>query len=150
MAEKEMTIAPQRMPKRVHGAIHAVGRRKESVARVYLAPGEGQVIVNGHPADEYFRADSFMKERFRQIALKPFEVTETLGKYNVKANIRGGGSTGQLEALCHGIARALLGVNPDFRKPLKEEGLLTRDSRAVERKKYGLHKARRAEQFSKR
>ena len=150
MTEKELTVAPQRMPKKVHGAFHAVGRRKESVARVYLAPGEGQVMVNGKPANVYFRADSFMSERFKLVAMKPFEVTETLGKFNVKANIRGGGSTGQLEALCHGIARALLGVNPDFRKSLKEEGLLTRDSRAVERKKYGLHKARRAEQFSKR
>lgn len=150
MVEKIAVPVVQRMPKKVNGAIHAVGRRKESVARVYLSPGDGQMTINGLPANQYFRADSFMSERFKQVALKPFEVTDTVGKYNVKANIRGGGSTGQLGALSQGIARALLGVNPDFRKPLKEEGLLTRDARAVERKKYGLHKARRAEQFSKR
>lgn len=144
------TVVQQRMPKEIHGYIHAVGRRKESVARVYLSPGDGTVTVNGKPVDEYFRADVFMKERVQQNALRPLEITETLGKYNVKANIRGGGSTGQLEALRHGIARALLGVNPGFRKVLKEDGLLTRDSRMVERKKYGLHKARRAEQYSKR
>jgi small subunit ribosomal protein S9 len=150
MAEATETATKPRLPKQVHGYIHAIGRRKEAVARVYLKPGEGRVLVNGRPAEEYFRADPFIKDLFRQIALKPFEVTDTLGKYDVKANIRGGGPKGQLEALRLGIARALLGVNPEFRKVLKEEGLLTRDSRMVERKKYGLHKARRAEQYSKR
>ncbi|OGF54156.1 MAG: 30S ribosomal protein S9 [Candidatus Fraserbacteria bacterium RBG_16_55_9] len=138
------------MPRKVHNYIHAIGRRKESVARVYLAKGEGQVVVNGRPAEEYFRADSYSKERFKQVALRPFTLTDTLGKYDVKARIRGGGPTGQLEALRLGIARALLGVNPEFRKVLKGEGLLTRDPRMVERKKYGLHKARRGQQFSKR
>jgi len=146
----EETAVKRRLPKKIHDYIHAIGRRKESVARVYLKPGEGKVIVNGRPAEEYFRYDSFIKERLRKIALRPFEVTNTLGKYDVKANIRGGGPTGQLEALRLGIARALLGVNPEFRKVLKDEGLLTRDPRMVERKKYGLHKARRAEQYSKR
>ena len=148
----KMEYAPvaQRMPKEVDGYIHAVGRRKESVARVYLSPGDGTMTVNGRPAEEYFNADVYMKERIQQMANRPFEVTETLGQYNVKANIRGGGQTGQLEALRHGIARALLGVNASYRKPLKEDGLLTRDSRMVERKKPGLHKARRAEQYSKR
>jgi len=149
MAKVE-THVEQRMPKEVNGAIHAVGRRKESVARVYLKPGNGTVTINGRPAEVYFTADSYMKERFNQLAMRPFELTDTIGKYDVKANIRGGGQTGQLEALRHGIARALLGVNASFRKPLKEDGLLTRDSRMVERKKYGLHKARRAEQYSKR
>lgn len=149
MAEATETVV-QRMPKEVHGYIHAIGRRKESVARVYLKPGKGKVIVNGRPAEEYFRHDVCSKDLFQKLALRPFEVTETLGKYDVKATIRGGGSTGQIEALRMGIARALLGVNPEFRKSLKEEGLLTRDPRMVERKKYGLHKARRAEQFSKR
>ena len=149
MAKAQIAVQ-QRMPKEVNGAIHAVGRRKESVARVYLKPGNGTVTINGRPAEVYFTADSYMKERFSQIAMRPFEVTDTLGKYDVKANIRGGGQTGQLEALRHAIARALLGVNTSFRKPLKADGLLTRDSRMVERKKYGLHKARRAEQYSKR
>jgi small subunit ribosomal protein S9 len=146
----ETTIAKPRMPKKVHQHIHAVGRRKESVARVYLSKGEGAVVVNGRPAEEYFRADSFGKERITKVALRPFTLTDTLGKYDVKARVRGGGPTGQLEALRLGIARALLGINPDFRKVLKGEGLLTRDSRMVERKKYGLHKARRGQQFSKR
>lgn len=149
--EEQQQRVAQRMPKEVPGGyIHAIGRRKESVARVYLKPGSGQVIVNGKPAEEYFRYDHCARDLFRQVALRPFEVTGTLGKYDVKATIRGGGPTGQLEALRLGIARALLGVNPEFRKILKDEGLLTRDPRMVERKKYGLHKARRAEQFSKR
>lgn len=152
MAEvKETLVKPKpRLPKRVHSYVHAIGRRKESVARVYLSRGEGEVVVNGRPAEEYFRADAFSKERIKKIALRPFEVTDTLGKYNVKARVQGGGPTGQLEALRLGIARALLGVNSDFRKVLKTEGFLTRDPRMVERKKYGLHKARRGQQFSKR
>lgn len=149
-ATKDAQDHGQRLPKRIHDQVHAIGRRKESTARVYLAKGDGEVVVNGRPAEEYFRADPFIKERLRQVVLRPFEVTNTLGKYDVKANIRGGGPTGQMEALRLGIARALTGVDPDFRKPLKDEGLLTRDPRMVERKKYGLHKARRAEQYSKR
>jgi len=86
----------------------------------------------------------------QQVVLKPFEVTGTLGKFDVKARLNGGGITGQMEAMRLGIARALLGVDEDFRKPLKGQGLLTRDSRMVERKKYGRHKARRSEQYSKR
>ncbi len=150
MAELKESLVKPRLPKRVHSYFHAIGRRKESVARVYLSRGEGQVVVNGRPAEEYFRTDAFSKERIKKIALRPFEVTDTLGKYNVKARVRGGGPTGQLEALRLGIARALLGVNSDFRKVLKTEGFLTRDPRMVERKKYGLHKARRGQQFSKR
>lgn len=150
-SEQPQTTGGQRMPKEVPGGyLHAIGRRKESVARVYLKPGSGRVVVNGKPAEEYFRHDHCARDLFQQVALRPFEVTGTLGKYDVKATLRGGGPTGQLEALRLGIARALLGVNPEFRKVLKDEGLLTRDPRMVERKKYGLHKARRAEQFSKR
>ena len=150
MAETKAIVGKPRLPRKVHGYIHAIGRRKESIARVYLSKGDGKVVVNGRPAEEYFRAESFSKERFKQVALRPFAVTDTLGKYDVKVRIRGGGPTGQLEALRLGIARALLGVNPDYRKALKGEGLLTRDPRMVERKKYGLHKARRGQQFSKR
>lgn len=146
---EETTVKP-RMPKVIHRYIHAVGRRKEAVARVYLAKGEGRVMVNGRPAEEYFRMDTFAKERLKQMALQPFMVTDTLGKYDVRANIKGGGPSGQLEALRLGIARALLGANPEFRKVLRQEGLLTRDPRMVERKKYGFHKARRGQQFSKR
>jgi small subunit ribosomal protein S9 len=150
MAETKATVVKPRLPRKIHKHTHAVGRRKESIARVYLSKGNGQVVVNGRSAEEYFRADSFSKDRFKRVALLPFVVTDTLGKYDVKATVRGGGSTGQLEALRLGIARALLGINSDYRKLLKAEGLLTRDPRMVERKKYGLHKARRGQQFSKR
>lgn len=143
-------MAKPRLPKKINGMIHAVGRRKESVARVYLKKGQGKVIVNGREAEEYFAAEPYTKERLQQVVLKPFEVTGTLGKFDVKARLNGGGITGQMEAMRLGIARALLGVDEDFRKPLKGQGLLTRDSRMVERKKYGRHKARRSEQYSKR
>ena len=150
---EQETVAVQnkpRLPKRVGDMIHAVGRRKESVARVYLKPGTGKIIVNGRPAEEYFAAEPFIKEKLEKVVMKPFYVTGTVGKFDVKARLDGGGFTGQLEALRLGIARALLGVNEEFRRPLREAGLLTRDPRMVERKKYGLHKARRAEQYSKR
>jgi len=140
----------QRLPKETNGQIHAVGRRKESVARVYLTKGQGEIIVNGRPAEQYFAADPYSHERVKQVALLPFEITGTLGRFDVKANLNGGGTTGQLEALRLGIARALLAVDPGYRELLKKGGLLTRDPRMVERKKYGLHKARRAQQFSKR
>jgi small subunit ribosomal protein S9 len=139
-----------RMPQKVNERIHAIGRRKESVARVYLAKGKGEVVVNGRPAEQYFAADPYIQTRLQKVALAAFEVTDTLGRFDVNANLRGGGITGQLEALRLGIARALLGVDPEYRAVLRKHGLLTRDPRAVERKKYGLHKARRAQQFSKR
>jgi len=153
MAEVETeaaVIAKPRLPKEVNGMIHAVGRRKESVARVYLKKGKGEIIVNDRPAEEYFAAEPYVTERLRQVVLKPFEVTGTLGKFDVKARLDGGGISGQMEALRLGIARALLGVDKDYRRVLREHGLLTRDPRMVERKKYGRHKARRSEQYSKR
>lgn len=152
MAEEKSVVVEvrPRLPKKVDGQIHAVGRRKEAVARVYLKKGKGAIIVNGRPAEEYFSAEPYIKERLQQIVLKPFEVTGTLGKFDVKAHLDGGGVTGQLEALRLGIARALLGVDESFRPILRAQGLLTRDPRMVERKKYGLHKARREEQYSKR
>lgn len=140
----------QRLPKEVNDTIHAVGRRKESIARVYMKRGDGEITVNGKPAEAYFAASAFVEDRLQASVLQPFAITNTHGMYDVKANIRGGGVTGQLEALKLGIARALLGVDPDFRKPLKDAGMLTRDERMVERKKVGLKKARRSEQFSKR
>lgn len=152
MANSQTQTVKTRLPKVLpDGKIHAIGRRKESVARVFLKPnGEGKVIVNGLPAEQYFAADGYIKDRLTQVILKPFVVTGTMNRYDVIATCRGGGFTGQMEAIRLGIARALLAVNPDYRPILRKEGLLTRDPRMVERKKYGYHKARRGQQFSKR
>lgn len=121
------------------------GRRKNSVARVRLVPGTGKITVNDRPIEEYIPFANL-----RQVVVQPFGVTETNGNYDVIANVNGGGFSGQSGAIRHGIARALLDVDPDFRAPLKKAGLLTRDPRMKERKKYGLKAARRAPQFSKR
>ena len=121
------------------------GRRKNSVARVRLVPGTGKITVNDRPIEEYIPFANL-----RQVFIQPFGVTETNGNYDVIANVNGGGFSGQAGAIRHGIARALLDVDPDFRAPLKKAGLLTRDPRMKERKKYGLKKARKAAQFSKR
>lgn len=146
------TIVKARLPKILpDGQIHAIGRRKESIARVFLKPnGEGRVTVNGKPAEVYFAADPYIKDRLEQLIKRPFYATNTANRFDVVVSCDGGGFTGQMEAVRLGIARALLAVNPDYRTMLRKEGLLTRDSRMVERKKYGLHKARRAQQFSKR
>ncbi|MFT8673103.1 MAG: 30S ribosomal protein S9 [Leuconostoc mesenteroides] len=117
------------------------GRRKNSVARVRLVPGNGQITMNGKSIEEYIPFANL-----REVVLQPFNVTETLGNYDVLVNVIGGGYSGQAGATRHGIARALLTVDPDFRAA----GLLTRDSRMKERKKPGLKKARKASQFSKR
>ena len=131
-------------------AVHGVGRRKEAVARVYVTEGDGKILVNGRPVEEYFSAFSFGTEHLNRHLLSPFYATGTIGRYTVRARVEGGGPTGQLEAMRLGIARALVEMTPEFRKPLKDVGLLTRDSRAVERKKYGHRKARKKEQYSKR
>jgi small subunit ribosomal protein S9 len=123
----------------------ATGRRKESVARVRLIPGEGRIVINGRPLDEYFGL-----ETLRMTVRQPLELTNTLGRFNVIVRVTGGGFTGQAGAIRHGIARALVNVDPDYRPQLKKSGYLTRDPRMKERKKYGLKKARRAPQFSKR
>lgn len=123
----------------------ATGRRKDSTARVRLVPGTGKIIFNGKAMEDYLPYASLFV-----IVNQPFAVTETLGQYDAYVNVDGGGFSGQSGAARHGIARALLQVDPDFRKPLKQAGLLTRDSRMKERKKPGLKKARRAPQFSKR
>jgi small subunit ribosomal protein S9 len=123
----------------------AIGRRKTSISRVYLRPGSGKVIVNKREIADYFPLDF----RRRQILL-PFEITETAGQFDVLVNVRGGGLTGQAEATRLGIARALLVFNDEYRKALRDAGLLTRDPRMVERKKYGRPKARKRFQFSKR
>jgi small subunit ribosomal protein S9 len=124
---------------------HAVGRRKTSVARVYLKPGSGKWEVNGRTLGDYFPRASLV-----QLIQQPFTVTDTLGAFDVKANVNGGGVTGQAGALRLGIARALVTVDEQHRKKLREQGLLTRDSRAVERKKPGQPGARKRFQFSKR
>lgn len=125
--------------------VQATGRRKESTARVRLYPGTGSVVLNGRPMDEYF---STMAQRMR--VLEPVRVADAEGRYDINATVHGGGTTGQADAIRLGIARALIELDPDLRPTLKKEGLLTRDSREVERKKYGLRKARRAPQYTKR
>lgn len=121
------------------------GRRKKSVARVFLVPGNGNVIINKRDMNDYFGLDTL-----KYIVNQPLVLTNTLSSYDVKVNVHGGGLTGQAGAIRHGISRALLKVDENLRSILKKEGFLTRDSRMKERKKYGLKKARRAPQFSKR
>jgi small subunit ribosomal protein S9 len=126
-------------------SINAVGRRKKSVARIYLRPGSGKIVINRKPAEQYFPV-----EWRRSAIYVPFKTTETEGKFDVVVNAKGGGTTGQVEAVRLGIARALVKYNEEFIRPLREAGLLTRDARMVERKKYGQPKARKRFQFSKR
>ena len=121
------------------------GRRKRSVARVYLTPGTGNITVGTKTLEEYLPS-----EILRMVVKSPLVLTNTEGQYDVYINVYGGGLTGQAGAMRHGISRALLEVGSDFRPALKKAGFLTRDSREKERKKYGLHGARRAPQFSKR
>ncbi len=125
--------------------ITATGRRKTSVARVFLTQGNGSITINDRSLQAYFG-----RETARMIVLQPFTVTQTTGSYNIAVNVKGGGSSGQAGAIRHGITRALMQVNPEFRSPLKKAGFVTRDPRAVERKKYGRHKARKRPQYSKR
>jgi len=126
-------------------SFNAVGRRKTSTARVRMMPGEGKVVVNTQPLLDYFK-----RETLKMIIEQPLQLTETLGKYDIYANVLGGGLTGQAGAVRHGIARALLKINDEFRKKLKVAGFLTRDPRMKERKKYGQKGARKRFQFSKR
>jgi len=121
------------------------GRRKSAVARVRLVPGSGKVTINKQDMDEYFGF-----ETLKMIVRQPLVLTKTEGSYDVLVNVNGGGYTGQAGAVRHGISRALLKVNPEYRPALKKAGFLTRDPRMKERKKYGLKSARRAPQFSKR
>jgi len=123
----------------------STGKRKSAVAQVRLSPGEGRILVNARPLDEYFG-----RETSRMIVNQPFEVTEIQGRFDVAVNVRGGGVAAQASAIRHGISRALLTVDPELRSALKRAGYLTRDSREVERKKYGRHKARKRPQYSKR
>ncbi len=136
MAEKKVKNANQ---------IISTGRRKKSIARVRLFPGEGKCTVNGRELGEYLQRDTLLL-----VARRPFAVTNTNDKFDVIARVNGGGLSGQAGALSHGIARALVKYDEMYKKELKEAGLLTRDPRMKERKKYGLKKARKASQFSKR
>lgn len=126
-------------------AILTTGRRKTSVAKVWLTPGTGKILINKRAFEDYFPL-----ETLRSDILKPLVVTNTLGKFDIIASVKGGGISGQAGAVRLGIARALVRVDEAYKPMLRKEGLLTRDPRMVERKKYGLKKARRAPQFSKR
>ncbi len=124
---------------------YGTGRRKKSIARVYLTPGTGNITVNKRDINDYFGL-----ETLKVIVRQPLAATETADRFDIKVTVRGGGTTGQAGAIRHGIARALIQADADFRPVLKKEGFLTRDPRMKERKKYGLKAARRAPQFSKR
>ena len=124
---------------------YGTGRRKSSVARVFLKPGKGQIIVNGKPVDQFFA-----RETGRMIVRQPLEVTKNVSSFDIKVNVYGGGENGQAGAVRHGIARALVEYDAGLKPALRAAGLVTRDAREVERKKVGLHKARRRKQFSKR
>ena len=124
---------------------NAVGRRKKAIARVRLMPGEGNITINKRDIENYFGL-----ETLKTVVRQPLTLTETLARFDVVVNVHGGGYTGQAGAIRHGIARALCVAQPDLRPELKKAGFLTRDPRMKERKKYGLHAARRAPQFSKR
>ena len=134
------------MPKKKSNVIYlGTGRRKSSVARVYVTPGTGVITIGGKSLEEYLPS-----EILRMVVKSPLELTGTVDQYDVKINVYGGGLTGQAGAMRHGISRALLEVSEDFRPALKKAGFLTRDPRCKERKKYGLKGARRAPQYSKR
>ncbi len=125
--------------------ITATGRRKTSVARVFLRQGKGAISINERSLEEYFG-----RETERMIVLQPFGVLQASGSFDIEVNVKGGGSSGQAGAIRHGITRALIQADSAFRSPLKKAGFVTRDPRAVERKKYGRHKARKRPQYSKR
>lgn len=125
--------------------IYATGKRKTSIARIWLEPGEGKFVVNERALKEYFG-----RETCEMVVMQPFDLTGTRNQFDVKASVHGGGIAGQSEAVRHGISKALLQVKAEFKDVLKKAGLLTRDSRIKERKKYGLRGARRRPQYSKR
>jgi len=124
---------------------YATGRRKTAIARTWIKPGSGEIVINNRPVEEYFPI-----ETIRTDMIQPFKVTNTFGSYDVKATVVGGGIAGQADAIRHGITRALVIVNPDFRLTLKRAGFIKRDPRVKERKKYGQKGARARFQFSKR
>jgi small subunit ribosomal protein S9 len=124
---------------------YGTGRRKSAVARVFIKPGSGKIVVNDKPIDEYFS-----RETGRMVVRQPLELTNNTGSFDIMVNVLGGGESGQAGAVRHGITRALIDFNAELKPALSAAGLVTRDAREVERKKVGLHKARRRKQFSKR
>lgn len=124
---------------------YATGKRKTAIARVWMRSGDGNIIINRRPIDEYLST-----EIAKMIVAQPLELTNTMGMYDIMVNVKGGGFSGQVGAIKHGISRALLKINPEFRGPLKKAGFITRDSRIKERKKYGQRSARARFQYSKR
>ncbi len=124
---------------------YGTGRRKTSAARVFIQPGSGNIKVNGRPLDEYFG-----RETARMVVRQPLELVDATDRFDINVTVSGGGISGQAGAIRHGITRALMEYDEDLRGPLRRAGFVTRDARMVERKKVGLHKARRATQFSKR
>ena len=124
---------------------YATGKRKSAIARVWMKLGDGKITINKRPIDEYLTTDVA-----KMIVTQPLELTNTVGRYDIMVNVKGGGYSGQVGAIKHGISRALLHVSPEFREPLKKEGFLTRDPRIKDRKKYGLRSARARFQYSKR
>ena len=128
-----------------HGRAYATGKRKDAVARVWIKPGSGQIVVNDRPVDAYFA-----RPVLRMILQQPLKLVNRDGQYDITVTVAGGGLSGQAGAVRHGLAKALTYYEPELRGPLKKEGFLTRDPRVVERKKYGRKKARRSFQFSKR
>ena len=133
------------MPATEQHYYYATGRRKSAVARVRLVLGDGVLLINGHPPSEYFG-----RRDLETVVTQPLRVTDTTGRFEVSVKVFGGGIAGQAGAVCHGIARALIAADPELRPVLKAAGLLTRDSREKERKKYGLKRARKAPQYTKR
>jgi small subunit ribosomal protein S9 len=124
---------------------YATGKRKSAIARVWITLGEGNIVINRRPIDEYLTTDIA-----KMIVTQPLELTNTIGRYDITVNVKGGGISGQVGAIKHGISIALLKINPEFREPLKKSGFITRDSRIKERKKYGQRSARARFQYSKR
>ncbi|MBE9594271.1 MAG: 30S ribosomal protein S9 [Proteobacteria bacterium] len=124
---------------------YATGKRKTAIARVWMKLGEGNIVINKSPIDDYL-----VTEIAKMIVAQPLELTNTVGRYDITVNVKGGGISGQVGAIKHGISQALLKISPEFREPLKKAGFITRDSRIKERKKYGLRSARARFQYSKR
>ena len=141
--QPEAPLREQQLDK--YGRAYATGRRKDAIARVWLKPGSGKIVVNGRDQETYFA-----RPTLRLVINQPFGITDRVGQYDVVATVKGGGLSGQAGAVLHGIAQALTRFEPVLRTTVKREGFLTRDSRVVERKKYGKAKARKSFQFSKR
>ena len=138
-------VEPRKPQKDALGRSYGTGRRKNAIARVWIKQGSGKVVVNGINIDKYFA-----REMHRKSVVQPFEVTKTSGQFDIMCTVTGGGLTGQSGAIRHGVSRALDKFNPEHHSALRKAGLMTRDPRVVERKKYGQHKARKSTQFSKR